>query len=99
MKKHLVIVESPTKAKTIKNFLTEEYTIMSSMGHIRDLPKKVLGVDIKNGFKSSYTIIPAKKKLVAKLKEEYKNCDLVYLATDGDREGEGIAWHVKEILK
>ncbi|PKN00049.1 MAG: type I DNA topoisomerase [Elusimicrobia bacterium HGW-Elusimicrobia-2] len=98
MKKHLVIVESPTKAKTIKNFLSAEYTIMSSMGHIRDLPKKVLGVDIKNGFKSSYGVIPAKKKLVAKLKEAYKDCDLVYLATDGDREGEGIAWHVKEIL-
>ncbi|MFH2084785.1 MAG: type I DNA topoisomerase [Candidatus Omnitrophota bacterium] len=99
MKKHLVIVESPTKAKTIKNFLSAEYTIMSSMGHIRDLPKKVLGVDIKNGFKSSYGVIPAKKKLVAKLKEAYKDCDLVYLATDGDREGEGIAWHVKELLK
>ncbi|PIV18539.1 MAG: type I DNA topoisomerase [Elusimicrobia bacterium CG03_land_8_20_14_0_80_50_18] len=99
MKKNLVIVESPTKAKTIKNFLGAEYTIMSSMGHIRDLPKKVLGVDIKNGFKSSYGVIPAKKKLVAKLKEAYKDSDLVYLATDGDREGEGIAWHVKELLK
>ncbi|MEA2082221.1 MAG: type I DNA topoisomerase [Elusimicrobiota bacterium] len=98
-KKHLVIVESPTKAKTIKNFLTDEYTIMSSMGHIRDLPKKKLGVDIKKGFKSAYGVIPAKKKLVAKLKEAYKNSDLVYLATDGDREGEGIAWHVKELLK
>jgi len=98
-KKHLVIVESPTKAKTIKNFLTDEYVIMSSMGHIRDLPKKALGVDIKKGFKSSYGVIPAKKKLVTKLKEAYKNCDLVYLATDGDREGEGIAWHVKELLK
>ncbi|MFH1352345.1 MAG: type I DNA topoisomerase [bacterium] len=100
MAKHnLVIVESPTKAKTIRNFLADEFTIVSSMGHIRDLPVKVLGLDVKDNFKATYAIIAKKKKIVALLRKHYKENDFVYIATDGDREGEGIAWHIKEVLK
>ncbi|PIU18352.1 MAG: type I DNA topoisomerase [Elusimicrobia bacterium CG08_land_8_20_14_0_20_44_26] len=99
VKKNLVIVESPTKAKTIKNFLPEGFTVLSSMGHIRDLPRKVMGVDVENGFKPTYTVIPGKQKIISQLKKEYDGCDKVYIATDSDREGEGIAWHIKAVLK
>jgi len=98
-KNNLVIVESPTKAKTIKNFLADNFIIVSSMGHIRDLPVKVLGLDVEDNFKATYAVIPNKKKIVALLRKHYKESDLVYIATDGDREGEGIAWHIKEVLK
>lgn len=99
MKKNLVIVESPTKAKTIKNFLTDDFIILSSMGHIRDLPVRVLGIDVKDNFKSTYEVIAKKKKIVTQLRKQYKESDFVYIATDSDREGEGIAWHIKEVLK
>jgi len=99
MAHNLVIVESPTKAKTIKNFLSDDFIIVSSMGHIRDLPVKVLGIDVNDGFKSTYAVITKKKKIVTQLRKQYKESDLVYIATDSDREGEGIAWHIKEVLK
>jgi len=95
----LVIVESPTKAKTIKKIVGDNFLIISTMGHIRDLPQRYFGIDLKNNFKPTYVLIPGKKKTIKQLKDAYKKCDFVFLATDGDREGEGIAWHVKEILK
>src|SRR3990167_6583861 len=95
---NLVIVESPTKSKTISKFLGKEYKVLSSFGHIRDLPKSELGVDVENNFKPKY-IIPAKsKKTAADLKKAAKNINLVILATDEDREGEAIAWHLSQIL-
>ncbi len=95
---NLVIVESPTKAKTITKFLGKEYKIESSFGHIRDLPKTTLGVDVENNFTPKY-LVPAKaKKNVAKLKELAKKAKKVILATDEDREGEAIAWHLSETL-
>ena len=95
---NLVIVESPTKAKTITKFLGKEYKIESSFGHIRDLPKTTLGVDVENNFQPKY-LVPAKaKKNVAKLKELAKKAKKVILATDEDREGEAIAWHLSEAL-
>lgn len=95
----LVIVESPTKAKTIAKFLGKDYKVLSSFGHIRDLPKKELGVDVENGFKPKY-VIPAKsKKIAAELKKAAASAEEVYFASDEDREGEAIAWHLKELLK
>jgi len=95
----LVIVESPTKAKTISRFLSKEHQVLSSSGHVRDLPKSILGVDVEHDFKPKY-IIPAKaKKLVNQLKETAKKAELIILATDEDREGEAIAWHLIEALK
>ncbi len=99
MSKKLLIVESPTKAKTITKFLGNEYEVLSSFGHIRDLPKSKLGVDVENGFEPTYTIPTKSKKAVTALKKAAKVADEVYLATDEDREGEAIAWHVAEILK
>src|SRR5438105_5474252 len=93
MPKNLVIVESPAKAKTITRFLGKDYEIKSSYGHIRDLPKKDFGVDIKNRFKPDYEISDDKKKIVAELKKAARG-STVWLATDGDREGEAIAWHI-----
>lgn len=94
----LIIVESPTKSKTIKSFLGKGYEITSSFGHIRDLPKSKLGVDVENNFEPKY-IIPVKaKKTIKELKEKLKKSDQVILATDEDREGEAIAWHLKETL-
>lgn len=95
----LLIVESPTKAKTISKFLGNGYHILSSFGHIRDLPKKSTGVDVDNGFKPTYEVPTEKKQKVAALKEAAKKADEVYLATDEDREGEAIAWHIAEVLK
>ncbi len=96
---NLVIVESPTKSKTIGKYLGRDYSVKSSYGHIRDLPERALGVDIKNDFKPKY-VIPTKAKKVAKqLKDSAKKAKLIILATDGDREGEAIAWHVLQILK
>jgi DNA topoisomerase-1 len=95
----LVIVESPTKQKTIAKFLGSGYTIVATLGHIRDLPSRTLGVDEENGFEPQYVILPKAKKVIPSLKEAIKNADQVYLATDFDREGEAIAWHVAEALK
>lgn len=94
----LLIVESPTKAKTITKFLGKEYKVISSFGHIRDLPKKSTAVDVKNGFKPTYEVPDDKKDKVKALKDAAKGAD-VYLATDEDREGEAIAWHIAEVLK
>ena len=99
MLKNLVIVESPAKAKTIENFLGKDFTVKSSLGHIRDLSKKNLGIDIENDFKPKYEISPDKVKLVSELKKIVKNTDTVWLATDEDREGEAISWHLSEVLK
>src|SRR5574344_1739085 len=97
--KSLVIVESPAKSKTIKKILGDSFTIEASFGHIRDLPPKVMGFDEKNGFEPTFVVIPEKKKVVTKLNEMAKKCDKVYLASDPDREGEAIAWHVRQVLK
>ncbi len=99
MGKSLIIVESPTKKKTIKRYLGDGYDVESSVGHIKDLPPKRLGIDIENGFKPEYQIIPGKKKIVQQLKQAAKKADSVFLALDPDREGEAIAWHVAEELK
>lgn len=96
--KSLVIVESPAKSKTIKKILGDEYTIEASFGHIRDLPPKVMGFDAKTDFEPTFVVIPEKKKVVTKLNEVAKKCDKIYLASDPDREGEAIAWHVSEVL-
>jgi DNA topoisomerase-1 len=98
MSKNLVIVESPAKAKTIEKFLGKNYTVKSSYGHIRDLVKKNYGIDIENNFQPEYMVMPDKKKVITELKKEVKNADLVLLASDEDREGEAIAWHLYEVL-
>ena len=99
MAKNLVIVESPAKAKTIEKFLGSDYQVESSYGHIADLPSKEIGVDVENGFKPKYEVSADKKALVAKLKTLAKNADMVWLASDEDREGEAISWHLSEELK
>ena len=99
MGEKLVIVESPAKAKTIERFLGEGYTVRSSFGHICDLPKTSLGIDIENGFKPKYQVPADKKKVVAELKALASKADQVYLASDEDREGEAIAWHLQQELK
>lgn len=99
MSKNLVIVESPAKAKTIEKYLGKDYIVKSSFGHIRDLPKKGLNIDIENGFTPSYEINPDKKKVVAELRKAAKEADDIWLASDADREGEAIAWHLTQALK
>ena len=99
MSKNLVIVESPAKAKTIEKYLGKDYTVKSSFGHIRDLPKKGINIDIENGFTPSYEINPDKKKVVAELRKAAKEATDVWLASDEDREGEAIAWHLAMALK
>jgi DNA topoisomerase-1 len=99
MAKNLVIVESPAKAKTIEKYLGKDYTVRSSIGHIRDLVKKGLGVDTKNNFEPTYEISPDKKAVVKELKDLAKKAEVVWLATDEDREGEAISWHLLEALK
>ena len=99
MAKYLVIVESPAKAETIKKFLGKNYDVMASNGHVRDLPKSNLGVDIENDFEPKYITIRGKGDLLAKLRKAAKKADKVYLATDPDREGEAISWHLLEALK
>ncbi len=102
MPKNLVIVESPAKAKTIEKYLGKDFIVLSSIGHIRSIPKKTKDgtppIDIKNGFKTQYEIDPEKKKTIAELKKAAKNAETVWLATDEDREGEAIAWHLCEVL-
>ena len=95
----LVIVESPTKANTISRYLGKDYQVMASMGHIRDLPRTVLGVDIENNFEPKYQILPKKRKSIKELKDVLKSADNVILATDEDREGEAISWHLSAALK
>ncbi|WP_130735993.1 type I DNA topoisomerase [Flavobacterium sp. J27] len=99
MAKNLVIVESPAKAKTIEKFLGKEYQVESSFGHIADLPSKEIGVDVENGFRPKYEVSSDKKALVKKLKDLSKSAEMVWLASDEDREGEAIAWHLAEELK
>jgi len=99
MIKNLVIVESPAKARTIEKFLGKEYTVMSSMGHVVDLKKKDLGVDIEHDFKPQYEVSPDKKKIVTELRKSSKDAKTVWLATDEDREGEAISWHLVNQLK
>ena len=99
MSSNLVIVESPHKAKTIGKFLGSEYVVKASMGHLRDLPKSTMGVDIAGGFQPEYIPLPERSELIAELKKAAGKADTVYLATDPDREGEAIAWHLKELLE
>lgn len=98
-KKALVIVESPSKAKTIQKYLGRQYAVKASVGHIKDLPKSKLGVDPDKGFKTDYQVIPSKVKVIAELKKAAKGVPELYLATDPDREGEAIAWHIHQELK
>ncbi len=98
MAKKLVIVESPTKVKSITKFLGKDYIVMASMGHVRDLPRKKFAVDTENDFNPEYVIIPKSRKIVAKLRKTADKVDTVYLAPDPDREGEAIAWHLSELL-
>ena len=98
MTKNLVVVESPAKAKTIEGFLGKDYKVVSSFGHIRDLPKKNLGIQIDNNFEPNYEISADKKKVVDELLKQSKKSDVVWLATDEDREGEAISWHLFEAL-
>ena len=99
MGKNLVIVESPAKAKTIEKFLGKDFTVMSSYGHVRDLPKEDISIDIENNFEPKYKVLPDKEKIISELKKASKNAEFVWLATDEDREGEAIAWHLAETLK
>src|SRR2546421_453636 len=99
MSKNLVIVESPAKAKTIAKYLGSDFVVKSSFGHVRDLPKKGMSVDIANNFTPVYEVSPDKKKTVSELRAAAKVAELVWLASDEDREGEAIAWHLSEVLK
>jgi DNA topoisomerase-1 len=98
-KRSLVVVESPTKVKTIQKYLDSKFIVKASMGHVRDLPKSQLGVDPKKGFKPKYVVSPAKKKILDELKKAAERVDTLYIATDPDREGEAIGWHLAEELK
>ncbi len=99
MSENLVIVESPAKAKTIEKFLGKGFQVTSSMGHVRDLEKKDFGIDIQKNYQPNYIVTPDKKKIVSELKKLVKSAQIVWLASDEDREGEAIAWHLKEVLK
>ena len=98
-KNNLVIVESPAKAKTIGKYLGPGYVVKASMGHVRDLPKSKIGVDIENGFTPDYQPIKGKEEIIGDLKKAAKGSEKVFLATDPDREGEAISWHLKELLE
>src|SRR5580765_7365347 len=99
MAKALVIVESPAKAKTINKYLGKNYLVMASLGHIKDLPKKDLAVDVEHGFEPRYEVIEGKKKLISELKTAAKGVESIYLAADPDREGEAICFHLQEELQ
>ena len=99
MAKYLVIVESPAKAKTIKKFLGSNYEVIASNGHVRDLPKSQMGIDVDNDFEPKYITIRGKGDILAQLRKEVKKADKVYLATDPDREGEAISYHLSKALK
>ena len=96
--KSLVIVESPSKAKTIAKFLGSKYKVVASVGHVRDLPKSKLGIDIENNFEPQYISIRGKGDVIKALKKKAKTTDKIYLATDPDREGEAISWHIAYLL-
>ncbi len=96
---NLVIVESPSKAKTIGKYLGPDYTVKASMGHLRDLPKSTMGVDLENNFEPQYVPVPGKENLIQELRDAAAAVDTIYLATDPDREGEAISWHLKELLE
>ena len=98
MAKYLVIVESPAKVKTIKKFLGENYTVTASNGHVRDLPKSQLGIDVEHDYEPKYISIRGKGDVIKSLKKDAKKASKIYLAADPDREGEAIAWHVSHIL-
>ena len=98
MAKNLVIVESPTKVNTVKKFLGNNYEVMASLGHVRDLPKSTLGIDVDGDFDPKYITIRGKGELLASLRNAVKKADKVYLATDPDREGEAISWHLSKAL-
>ena len=97
-KKSLVIVESPAKANTINKYLGKEYVVKASLGHVKDLPKSKLGVDVDNDFEPVYEVIPGKEKVIKELRAAAKTADRIFLAADPDREGEAICQHLKEIL-
>ena len=99
MSKALVVVESPSKAKTINKYLGTGYKVVASVGHIKDLPKKGIGIDFDNNFEPTYEVIPGKEKVIRELKAAAKDADTIYVATDPDREGEAIGWHIKEELE
>lgn len=99
MSQNCVIVESPSKAKTIKKYLGDDFHILATVGHIRDLPKKDLGIDVNNNFEPKYAALPGKNDVIMNLKKAVKSADKVFIATDPDREGEAIAWHLTELLK
>ena len=98
MPKSLVIVESPTKVKTLKGFLGPDFTVMGSQGHVRDLPAKGINVDLKNNFEPTYELLPTRSRIIDDLRRAAAQADIVYLASDPDREGEAIAWHIREAL-
>jgi DNA topoisomerase-1 len=97
--KSLVVVESPTKSKTLAKYLGRNFEIVATMGHIIDLPKSKLGVDVEDGFQPQYQVLDGKKKVVTELKKAAKKADIVYLASDPDREGEAIAHHVAQLIE
>src|SRR6266480_2858299 len=99
MSKSLVIVESPSKAKTINKYLGKDYEVLASVGHIKDLPKKDIGIDFENDFHPTYDTIPGKEKVIKQLKAAAKDADTIWIATDPDREGEAIGWNIKEELE
>src|SRR5256885_1405864 len=99
MAKSLVVVESPSKAKTINKYLGSDFTVLASVGHVKDLPKKGIGIDFDNNFEPTYEVIPGKEKVIRELKSAAKDADTIYVATDPDREGEAIGWHIKEELE
>src|SRR5947209_7751305 len=98
MAKSLVIVESPAKAKTIGKYLGKQFVVKASLGHVKDLPKKDLAVDVEKGFEPHYEVIEGKKKLISELKHAAKDVESIYLAADPDREGEAICFHLQEEL-
>src|SRR6185436_18924645 len=99
MSKSLVIVESPSKAKTINKYLGKDFKVLASVGHVKDLPKKGLGVDVENDFEPTYEVMPGKEKVVREIKDAAKDAETVFIATDPDREGEAIGYHLAEIVK
>ena len=99
MANNLVIVESPAKVKTIRKFLGSTYVVDASNGHVRDLPKSTMGIDAENDYEPKYITIRGKGDILAKLRKEVKKADKIYLATDPDREGEAISWHLTKALK
>src|ERR671939_483 len=97
-KRNLVVVESAAKAKTIEKFLGRDYVVRPCFGHVRDLPKSELGVDPEHGFELKYVVMPDKRDVIKRLKDDSRGAEAIFLATDPDREGEAIAWHLVEAM-